>query len=332
MPKYNDLLTPSDVEGAWVIMPTPAKPGADDWRAELTVDVDETARTAEALIAAGANAIMSLGTLGECATLTWTEKQAFIAALVETVKGRVPVFVGTSTLNTRDTIEQTRWACDVGADGTMVGPPMWCAPSIPTVVQFYRDLAEACPDMAIAVYANHEAFKFEFSLGFWAQVSNIPQLVTAKLPPVAQLLAYVGVTGGRIRFLPIENDYYGAARMAPEFFSGFWTSSACCGADASIALRDRVAQAKKDGEWSSAQRLSAAMGQAIAPIFPNGSFKDFSTYNIALEKERMNVAGFMNAGPVRPPYALVPEPYLEGARTSGRAWAKMCEDVRAGTL
>ncbi|MHA3791128.1 dihydrodipicolinate synthase family protein [Sphingomonas sp. YL-JM2C] len=332
MANRRPLLTASDVQGAWVIIPTPAKPGADHWSATDTVDVDETARVADALIAAGADAIMSMGTLGECATLTWPEKQRFISTLVETVAGRVPVFVGTSTLNTRDTVEQTRWARDVGADGTMVGPPMWCAPSIPTVVQFYRDLAEACPDMAIAIYANHEAFKFEFSLGFWAQVADISQIVTAKLPPVAQLLAYIGVTGGRIRFLPIENDYYAAARSAPEFFSGFWTSSACCGPEASIALRDRVARAKVDGDWASAGRLTAAMGQAIAPIFPNGSFKEFSTYNIALEKERMNVAGFMNAGPVRAPYSIVPQPFLEGAQKSGLAWAKICEDVRNGAI
>jgi len=325
-------MTAADVSGAWVIMPTPARADADRWDAIDTVDLDETSRAVTALLDAGADAIMSLGTLGECATLTWPEKQAFMSALIDTVRGRVPVFVGTTTLNTRDTVAQTRWARDAGADGTMVGPPMWCAPSIPTVTQFYRDLAEACPDMAIAIYANHEAFKFEFSLGFWAGVSTIPQIVTAKLPPVAQMLAYIGATGGRIRFLPIDNDYYAAARAAPDFFNGFWSSSACCGPEAAIALRDRVAKAKVDGDWTAAQRLSAAMGQAVAPIFPNGSFKEFSTYNIALEKERMNVAGFLNAGPTRAPYSIVPAPYLEGARASGRAWAKVCQDVRERSL
>ncbi len=31
----------------------------------------------------------------------------------------------------------------------------------------------------------------------------------------------------------------------------------------------------------------------------------------------------MKAGPVRPPYHLCPEPYLEGARQSGRMWAEL---------
>lgn len=53
-------------------------------------------------------------------------------------------------LNTRDTIRETRFARDLGADGTMLGFPVWCAMSVPGAVQFYRDVAEARPDMAIA--------------------------------------------------------------------------------------------------------------------------------------------------------------------------------------
>ena len=45
-----DLMTAADVRGAWAIMPTPAKPGAEDWRATDTVDLDETARAANGLI------------------------------------------------------------------------------------------------------------------------------------------------------------------------------------------------------------------------------------------------------------------------------------------
>jgi trans-o-hydroxybenzylidenepyruvate hydratase-aldolase len=37
----------------------------------------------------------------------------------------------------------------------------------------------------------------------------------------------------------------------------------------------------------------------------------------------MNEAGWMVAGPSRPPYHLVPEDYLEGARQAGRLWAKL---------
>ena len=101
------LLEPGDIKGAWSIVPTPAKPGASDWRATDTVDLDEAARVVDGLVKAGLNGIMSMGSLGECATLTWEEKKAFMATLVAAARGRVPVFVGTTALNTRDTVEQT---------------------------------------------------------------------------------------------------------------------------------------------------------------------------------------------------------------------------------
>lgn len=308
-------------------MPAPAKAGAEDWRNEDTVDLDETARVIEGLISAGIDGLLSLGTYGECATLTWEEKKKFMATMVETVRGRVPFFVGTTSLNTRDTIAQTRFAADLGADGTMLGVPMWCAPSVATAVRFYQDVAEACPDMAIAVYANPEAFKFDFPPGFWAQVASIRQVVTAKYIGVANLLLNLSLTRKRIRFLPIEIDYYGAARMDPEFCTAFWTSGALCGPSVPIALRDEVAKAKKSGDWAAAGRLSDAIARTCETLFPHGSFKEFSMYNVACEKERMNAAGWMKAGPCRPPYHVIPEEVRAGAAESGRRWAELANKL-----
>ena len=89
-----NLLTVDDVTGCWAIMPTPSKPNGSDINATDTVDLDETARVAEALVASGVNGILTQGTFGEAATTTWEEKQAFLRTVVETVGGRVPVFGG----------------------------------------------------------------------------------------------------------------------------------------------------------------------------------------------------------------------------------------------
>jgi trans-o-hydroxybenzylidenepyruvate hydratase-aldolase len=327
MPKKRPLMTAADVNGIWAIVPTPAKPGAERWDAEDTVDVDETARVVDGLIGAGVDAILSMGTLGECATLTWPEKQKFMSTLVETARGRIPVFVGTTTLSTRDTVRETRFAADLGADGTMLGFPMWCALSLPGAVQFYRDVAEACPDMAIAIYANTEAFRFEFPPPFWAQVAEIPQVVTCKYVGVSNLLLNYQVTRRRIRFLPIDFDYYGAARMDPEHTTAFWTSGAVCGPSVVVGLRDEVERAKKTGDWSKAKALSEEMAKTAAPLFPPGGFKEFSMYNIPLEKARMDAAGWMKAGPCRPPYHVAPAPYVENAKQSGRLWAELAKRI-----
>jgi dihydrodipicolinate synthase/N-acetylneuraminate lyase len=322
-------MKPADIKGAWAIVPTPAKPGAEHWDNLDTVNHDEGARVVNEPIDAGIDGILSLGTFGEGATLTWDEKKAYMATLVETAAGRIPIFVGTTTLNTRDTIAQTRFAHDLGADGTMLGLPMWCAPSTDIAVQFYRDVAEAVPEMNIAIYANPEAFKYDFPRPFWAQVASLPQVVTAKYIGVGTLLRDMAAMNGQIKLLPLDFDYYAAARM-DDFNDAFWTSGAVCGPSVALKLRDVVAGARVSGDWSEAKAFQQRLAPTAAPLFPNGSFTDFSMYNIGLEKERMNAAGWMDTGPVRPPYHVIPEGYLAGARKSGEMWADLHKELTSG--
>jgi trans-o-hydroxybenzylidenepyruvate hydratase-aldolase len=320
-------LSAADIAGAWAILPTPATPNASDWRENNTINLDETARVVQGLIAAGIDGLLSLGTYGEASTLTWEEKKAFIGCVVDTVDGRVPFFAGTTTLNTRATIMETRAAQDIGAVGTMLGLPMWCAPSEDVAVQFFKDISEACPQMAICVYANPEAFKFEFGRPFWRRVSEIPQVVSAKYTSTGMLLTDMALTQRRIKFMPVDEAFYGCARQAPEFVNAFWSSGALCGPSLTIHLRDMVAEAAKSGDWSQVGPLAQRISASYAPLFPNGSFREFSTYNIILEKERMNAAGWMVAGPARPPYHIAPQAYLDSARRSGRLWAELDAEV-----
>ncbi len=323
MANRRERLTAKDVQGVWAIMPTPSKDNASDWRADNTVDLDEAARVVEALIQAGVDGILSLGTFGEGSTLTWDEKKAFMATAVETARGRIPFFGGTTSLNTRETVRQTRAARDIGVDGTMLGVPMWCEADTPTAVQFYKDVAEACPEVAICIYSNPEAFKFEFPRPFWAQVAEIPQVVSAKYMSPAFLMADLRLVKGRIRLLPVDGNYYMSARVDPEQCTAFWTGGAVCGPAPALRLRDEVKRAVATGDWKGAKQVADALAVAGATLFPKGSFAEFSKYNIGLEKARMDAAGWMKAGPCRPPYPLVPEPYLDGARKAGIAWAKL---------
>jgi trans-o-hydroxybenzylidenepyruvate hydratase-aldolase len=311
----------SGIHGLWAILPTPAIPQASDWRIENTVDLDESARMVNALIEAGVDGLLSLGTYGEGSTLQWDEKVAFMDTAVQTIGGRIPYFCGTTALNTREVIRQTREAHALGVSGTMLGLPMWCRPDLATAVNFFRDVTEACPDTAICVYANPDAFKFDFGTPFWAQVSRLPQIVTAKYRGIGALAADLDVAPS-IRLLPHEADYYAAAQISDRI-TAFWSSSALCGPLPALRLRDTVRAARETGDWSKAKAITSLMRQADAGMIPNGDFAEFSKYNIGIEKERMNAAGWMQAGPCRPPYHLVPEAYLEASRRSGRAYAKL---------
>lgn len=326
----NTLMTVDDVRGAWAIMPTPAKDNAGDWREAQTVDLDETARAVEGMVAAGIDGILSLGTLGECATLTREEKRLFVATAAEAAAGRVPFFTGTTSLGTRETIDQTREAYDLGARGTMLGLPMWCAADHRTAVRFFQDVAEACPGMAICIYANIAAFRFPFDPQFWAEVSKIPQVVMSKSGSIHTFEQDLAAVEGRMRLLPIEAMYLPAAKAAPDQVTAFWSSGAACGPALAVRLRDAVARAKASGDWAAATELSDAVGKTVWPLIPGGNnFEEFNKYNIGLEKARIDAGGWMKAGPCRPPYLFVPEEYMEGARFSGSQWAALDRELSA---
>ncbi|WP_321390630.1 dihydrodipicolinate synthase family protein [Emcibacter sp.] len=324
------LMTVDEVQGAWAIMPTPATDNASDWHATDTVDADEVTRAVEGMVDAGIDGILSLGTLGECATLTRDEKRKFIGTAVEAAAGRIPFFAGTTALGTRETIEQTREAQDLGAAGTMLGLPMWCAADMTTAVKFYKDVAEACPDMAICVYANHAAFRFAFATEFWEKVADIPQVIMAKYGAIPTLAADLEATKGKVKFLPIEAMYLEAVKVDPKFCNAFWSSGAACDPSLASHIRDVVAQAVSSNDFAAAEELIGEVGKTLWPLIPGGNnFEEFNKYNIGLEKERINAGGWMKAGPCRPPYTYVPEEYLDGARASGRGWAELAKKVKA---
>lgn len=322
-------LTTADIKGAWAIMPTPATADASDWRSEFTVDLDETARAVEGFIAAGIDGLLTLGTLGECGALTPEEKRKFIGVVAETARGRIPVFSGTTGLGTRECVAQMRTALDAGADGTMCGPSMWNKPDVAVAAQFFRDIAEAVPELAICVYANPFVFKFDFPPPFWAQIADIPQVVCAKTAGYASLMRDLKASRGQIRFMPIDSEYYGAVRLAPEETQAFWSSGASCGPAPVTALRDAVEQGRQSGDWTTAATISDEMAAASLPIIAYGDMITFQEQNVTLEKHRMATAGWMNPGPHRPPYHVSSEKALEFARIGGEAWAKLQQKYAA---
>ena len=119
------MLKPSDFRGVYAIIPTPAKDGADRWDAVDTVDLSETERVINRLIGDGVNGLIVLGTTGECATITGREYEAFADCVLATVKKRIPTFIGTTALGTHEVVHRARFAAQRGADGILLGLPMW---------------------------------------------------------------------------------------------------------------------------------------------------------------------------------------------------------------
>ncbi|OUJ19463.1 Dihydrodipicolinate synthase, DapA [Methanonatronarchaeum thermophilum] len=115
------------------------------------VDVEGFKKNIDYVIDNGVSGLVPCGTTGESATLSYQEHKRVIELAVETAKGRVPVMAGTGSNSTREAIELTGYAEDVGVDIAMVITPYYNKPTAAGLIKHYREVASSV-NIPIVIY------------------------------------------------------------------------------------------------------------------------------------------------------------------------------------
>ena len=312
-------LTMHDIRGVVGIIPTPATLDAESWEAQNTIEFDQTIKMVRTVVDAGVDIIMTTGTFGECATLTWDELRSFTECVVKAVGGRCPVFAGVTTLNTRDTIQRGRDLMALGADGLFVGRPMWLAMDDIAIVRFYKDVAAAMPGVPLVAYDNPSAFKGKISAAAYRALAEIPEVIASKHVGGPALVPDLLAVGDRIRLLPLEIDWYELAKSYPDRALACWSGSVACAPTPLVALSKAIL----GQNWNEASAISERLNWAVRAMFPGGDLSKFMDYSIPLGHVRFREAGLFEPGPCRPPYLEAPADYVEGSRICGQRWAEL---------
>ena len=132
------------IVGSIVALVTPMHP---DGR----VDYDALRRLVDWHIAEGTDCIGVVGTTGESPTVSMEENCEVIRVAVEHARGRVPIMAGTGANNTREAIELTRFAKQVGADCHLSVVPYYNRPSQEGIYRHFAAIAEAV-DLPMVLY------------------------------------------------------------------------------------------------------------------------------------------------------------------------------------
>jgi dihydrodipicolinate synthase/N-acetylneuraminate lyase len=262
---------------------------------------------------------MALGTMGECATTSQSDYEAYVDCLLKTVRGRIPTFVGTTALGGHEIARRIKFVKGLGATGTLLGIPMWQPPTVDMAVKFYADVAQTFPDVPIMVYANPRAFRFAFDADFWsAVVDKSPTVMSAKFSTKAILKKVVEVTRGRVNFVPPVGLAYEFAQISPESQTTCWMPSV--GPQVGIALMKALA----DGNAAHAKAVADDIAWANEPHHAiTGLQEVFASYNIQMEKILMAASGYCKTGPIRPPYNVMPDDFRKAATEGGQRYAKL---------
>jgi len=111
--------------------------------AKGNIDFQKTSHLVEYLLKNGSDSLVISGTTGESPTLTFEEKAALFKHVVNVVDKRVPVIAGTGNYNTKDSIELTKKAEDIGVDAILLVAPYYNKPNQEGLYQHFKAIAES---------------------------------------------------------------------------------------------------------------------------------------------------------------------------------------------
>jgi dihydrodipicolinate synthase len=123
-------------EGAGVALITP-------FNEDESVNYDKLEELIEEQIAGETDAIISMGTTGEAATLSHEEHLEVIKFTCERVKGRIPVIAGTGSNSTETAVYLSTEAAKYGADGLLLVTPYYNKATQKGIMKHFTSVADA---------------------------------------------------------------------------------------------------------------------------------------------------------------------------------------------
>lgn len=124
------------IQGSILAIVTPMlKDGGVDWKG--------LEKLVEWHIEQGTNSIVAVGTTGEASTLSMEEHTQVIKEIIRVANKRIPIIAGTGANSTREAIELTKAAKDLGADAALLVTPYYNKPTQEGLYQHYKAIAEA---------------------------------------------------------------------------------------------------------------------------------------------------------------------------------------------
>ena len=160
------------IQGSIVAIVTPMfEDGSVDWKG--------LEKLVEWHIAQGTNSIVAVGTTGEASTLSMKEHTQVIKEIIRVANKRIPIVAGTGANSTREAIELTKEAKELGADAALLVTPYYNKPTQEGLYQHYKAIAEAV-DLPQILYNVPGRTGVDMANETVIRLADIPQIVGIK--------------------------------------------------------------------------------------------------------------------------------------------------------
>jgi 4-hydroxy-tetrahydrodipicolinate synthase len=149
------------------------------FREDHSLDLDAATALAGHLLEHGTESIVVAGSTGESPTLTHKEKLELFRVVVDAARGRGRVLCGTGTYSTAETIELSREAEGLGADGLLLVTPYYNKPPQRGLLEHFSRVAAAV-DLPIIAYNIPGRTGTRIEHDTLLQMAEIPNIVGVK--------------------------------------------------------------------------------------------------------------------------------------------------------
>ena len=239
------------------------------------------------LIAGGVHGVFAMGSQGEFWAFSAEEKRRVWEIVVEETRERVPVYAGTATVTTRETIALTRFAEQIGVDAVSILTPFFVSPNENELYEHYRAIA-ASTRLPVLLYGNPARTGVKISPNLLARLAQIENIVGIK-----DSSGDLELTAEYIRVVP--KDFAVLMGRDTLIFGGLlYGAKGAIAATGNVAPRlvVKIYECFKAGDIAGAQRAQ----EELAPLRRAFSW---GTFPVVI-KEALDLMG-MEGGPGRAP-------------------------------
>jgi dihydrodipicolinate synthase/N-acetylneuraminate lyase len=260
------------------------------------------ARLCDDLINAGVHGLTALGSTGEFAYLSWTQRRRVVEVVVEAASGRVPVVAGVASTTIADAISQACEFASMGCNGILAILEAYFPLSDDGVFQYFKAIADAV-SLPVVLYTNPNFQRSDLSLAVIDKLSHVANIGYIKDASnnTGRLLSIINQVGGRMKVFAASAHIPATVMLIGGV--GWMAGPACVAPRQSVDLYE----ACKRGDWERAMALQRplwALNQA------------FAKYNLAAcIKGALELQGYGVGAPLPPQAPLTKEAVEDVRRT-----------------
>jgi 4-hydroxy-tetrahydrodipicolinate synthase len=252
------------------------------------------ARLCDDLIRAGVHGLTPLGSTGEFAYLSWTQRRRVVEVVIEAARGRVPVVAGVASTTIADGVSQAREFEQLGCQGILAILEAYFPVSDDGVFQYFKAIADAV-SLPVVLYTNPNFQRSDLSLPVIDRLSHVPNIGYIKDASnnTGRLLSIINQVGDRMKVFAASAHIPAAVMLIGGV--GWMAGPACVAPRQSVELY----QACRRGDWNQTMKLQRplwALNQA------------FAKYNLAAcIKGALELQGYAVGAPLPPQAPLSTE-------------------------